>query len=149
MTAFAFQETVPAPSMLTSALGTGGANIWTDKELGKAVKLSAADDSTMVLAAGGDEIIGFVGAIAIGTVNDGFSHGSVQISGWREAQVGANQGATAMAVGDLVVADTQVAHGTAGKPKVKTSASAKSGWRVMRILSGTGGVGDNVLLFRG
>lgn len=148
MTAFAFQETVPAPTMLTSALGTGGANIWTDKELGKAVKLSTAADSTMVLCAGGDEIFGFVGAIAIGTVNNGFSHGSVQIEGWKEAVVGANQGATAMAVGDSVVADTQTAFGTAGLPAVKTSATAKRGWIVMRILSGTGVAGARVLLFR-
>lgn len=145
MTAFAFRETVPAPSMLTSALGTGGVNIWTDKELGKAVKLSATDDSTMVLATEDDEIFGFVGAIAIGTVNDGFSHGSVQIGGWREAQVGANQGVTAMAVGDFVVADDQVAFGTAGYPKVKTAAG-RSCWRVMRVLSGTGVAGDKVLL---
>lgn len=148
MTAFAYRETVPAPTMLTTALGTGGANIWTDKEAGKAVKLSPSADSTMVPCAGGDEIVGFVGAIAIGTVNAGYSHGSVQVSGWREAQVGANQGATAMAVGDFVVADTQVAFGTAGMPKVKTSATAKGGWRVMRIVSGTGVAGDTVLLLK-
>ena len=148
MTAFAFRETVPAPTMLTSALGTGGANIWTDKEIGKPVKLSTADDSTMILAEGGDEIFGFVKALAIGTVNDGFSHGSVQIEGWMEAVVGANQGATAMAVGDTVVADTQVAFGTAGAAKVKTSASSRRGWIVRRILSGTGVAGDRVLLFR-
>lgn len=148
MTAFAFRETVPAPTMLTSALGTGGANIWTDKEIGKPVKLSAADDSTMILATGADEIFGFVKALSIGTVNDGFSHGSVQIEGWMEAAVGANQGATAMAVGDTVVADTQVAFGTAGVAKVKTSATSRRGWIVMRILSGTGVAGDGVLLFR-
>lgn len=148
MTAFAFNETVPAPTMLTSALGTGGANIWTDKEVGKAVKLSTTNDSTMELCAGGDEIFGFVGAIAIGTVNSGFSHGSVQIEGWKVAKVGANQGATPMAVGDSVVADTQTAHGTAGLPTVKTSATAKRGWIVMRKLTGTGVAGDQVLLFR-
>lgn len=147
MTAFAFRETVPAPSMLTSALGTGGVNVWTDKELNKAVKLSATDDSTMVLATEDDEIFGFVGAIAMGTVNNGFSHGSVQIAGWREAQVGANQGVTPMAVGDSVVADDQVAFGTAGYPKVKTSATG-TGWKVMRILSGTGVAGDKVLLLK-
>lgn len=153
MTAFAFRETVPAPSMLTSALGTGGANIWTDKEIGKAVKLSTDDDSTMILATNGDEIIGFVGAIAIGTVNDGFSHGSVKISGWQEALIGSHQpddgeltpAIVPAKVGDLVVADDQTAHGTAGLPKVKTATSGGS-WRIMRILSGTGVVGDKVLL---
>lgn len=148
MTAFAFQETVPAETTITSALGTGGANIWTDKETGKAVKLSTTNDSTMELATGGDEIFGFVSSLAIGTVNSGFSHGSVKIEGWQIAKVGTNQGATAMAVGDSVVADTQVAFGTAGLPAVKTSASAKRGWIVMRKLTGTGVAGDQVLLFR-
>jgi hypothetical protein len=142
--------------MMTSALGTGGANIWTDKELGKAVKLSQADDSTMVLATNGDEIDGFVGAIAIGTVNDGFSHGSVKTEGWQEALIGTHQPDTggqtptvvAAKVGDWVVADDQIAFGTAGLPKVKTSATARSGWKIMRILSGTGVVGDKVLLAR-
>ena len=153
MTAFAFRETVPAPTMLTAAFGTGGANIWTDKEIGKAVKLSQADDSTVVLAADGDEIFGFVGAIAIGTVNDGFSHGSVQIEGWHEATIGSHQPTTggqsptvvAAKVGDYVVADDQVAHGTAGLPKVKTSAG-RTCWRIMRILTGTDVVEDKVLL---
>ena len=148
MTTFAFQETVPAPTMLTSALGTGGSNIWTDKEVGKAVKLSTTNDSTMELCTGGDEIFGFVGAIAIGTVNNGFSHGSVQVEGWQVAKVGANQGGTPMAVGDSVVADTQVAFGTAGLPAVKTSATSKRGWIVMRKLTGTGVAGNEVLLFR-
>jgi hypothetical protein len=125
--------------MLTSALGTGGVNIWTDKELGKAVKLSEADDSTMILATDGDEIIGFVGAIAIGTVNAGFSHGSVKIDGGQTPTV------VAAKVGDLVVADDQTAFGTAGLPKVKTATTGGS-WRIMRILSGTGVVGDKVLL---
>lgn len=148
MTAFAFQETVPAPTMMTAALGTGSAQVWTDKEIGKALKLSASDDSTMVHVTGGDEIFGFLKAVAIGTVNDGYGHGSVQIEGWMEAKVGANQGGSAMAVGDWVVADTPVAHGTAGMATVKTSASAKQGWQVMRILSGTGVAGDSVLLFK-
>lgn len=145
MTVFRFQETVPAPTMLTSALGNGS-TVWTDKEVGKAVKLSSADDSTMVLAEEGDDIIGFVGAIAIGTVNDGFSHGSVQVDGWKICQVGANQGATAMAVGDFVVADDQLAVGTSGLAKVKT-ASGRSCWRVMRILTGTGSAGSQVLVY--
>lgn len=155
MTAFAFNETVPAPTMLTSALGTGGANIWTDAEKGKAVKLSTSQDSTHVLATNGDEIDGFVGALAIGTVNNGYSHGSVQIEGWMVAKIGTHQptaGNPAVVVaakpGDWVVADDQPAFGTAGLPNVKTSSTAKSGWKVMRVLTGTGVVGDQVLLFK-
>ena len=144
MTAFAFRETVPAPTMITSAFGDGS-TVWTDKEVGKAVKLSATDDSTMVLAGEDDDIIGFVKAIAIGTVNGGFSHGSVQIEGWMEAVVGANQ-ATALVPGDFVVADDQAAVGTAGPAKVK-KAAGRSCWRVMRIVSGTGAAGDTVLIY--
>lgn len=144
MTAFAFRETVPAPTMITSAFGNGS-TVWTDKEVGKAVKLSATDDSTMVLAGEDDDIIGFVKAIAIGTVNAGFSHGSVQIEGWMEAVVGANQ-ATALVPGDFVVADDQAAVGTAGPAKVK-KAAGRSCWRVMRIVSGTGAAGDTVLIY--
>lgn len=144
MTAFAFRETVPAPTMLTAALGNGSV-IWTDKEVGKAIKLNASADSAVTHCVEDDEIFGFVGAIAIGTVNQGFSHGSVQIAGWKEAQVGSNQ-VGAVAVGDYVVADDQVAAGTAGMAKVKNGGTG--GWKVMRIVSGTGVAGDTVLLLK-
>lgn len=144
MTVFRFQETVPAPTMLTAAMGDGN-TLWTDKEVGKAVKLSGSDDSTVVLAGEDDDIIGFVSAIAIGTVNDGFTHGSIQVDGWKQVVVGANE-AGALVPGDFVVADDQAAVGTAGSAKVK-KAAGRSCWRVMRIISGTGVAGDQVLIY--
>ena len=148
MTAFNFVETVPAPTLLTGALGTGIGNVWKDVDVGKAVRLSGTDDSTFVVASEDDEIFGFVKAIAVGTVNDGFALGSVQYEGWMNAVVGANQGSSPMAVGDLVVADVQANMGTASLPKVKTSAASPRGWIVMRIVSGSGSAGSEVLLFR-
>lgn len=148
MTAFKFVETVPAPTMLTTALGTGSGNTWTDSDIGKAVKLSTAHDSTCALATQGDEIFGFVKAVGVGTVNNGYSHGSIQVEGWVSAKVGANQGSTPMAVGDHVVADTQAAMGTSALPSVKTSSTSRMGWKVARIVSGAGAAGSEVLLFR-
>ena len=161
MTTFVFTETVPT-ELEPAALGANSSGKFVSADLNKAVKHGTANN--FVLATGRDEIDGFVKAIEPFTVNDGFSFGGVQREGRVAAQVGANQGGTPMAVGDYVVADTQVALGTAGAAKVKTGvAFAQSGttpfavtngtplkalWKCIRIISGTGVAGDDVLLER-
>lgn len=162
MPSFAFTELVPNDSIESGCLGPNSSTKFTDKDIGKAVKYGTADN--FVLAAQGDEIVGFVNSVEPMTYNGGFSFGGVQKAGRKLAVVGANQGGTPMAVDDLVVADTQVTLGTAGEPKVKTGvAYAQSGttpfavteqtpkhfkWRCMKIVSGTGVAGDTVLLER-
>jgi hypothetical protein len=163
MTAFAFEETVPEPTRLSSALGDGVTKWQSAYDVGKAVKMSTAQNH--VLCATNDEIDGFVKTIEIFSVNNGYSFGSVQIDGWIEAVVGPNQGATPMAVGDFVLADTQIALGTGtpvpqwtnppGTPpsmptgptaRVRTGSPTRKRWRVMRIKSGAGAAGSVVLL---
>lgn len=147
MTTFAFSELVNAPlaDVVDAALGANSSGKFNAKDIGKCVKMGASQN--YVLATGGDEIEGFVATIADFTVNSGFSFGSVQRNKRFIAEVGANQGATAMAVLDLVVADTQVALGTAGAPKVKTGSPTTYKWRVIRRY-GDGTAGTKVLLER-
>ncbi len=144
MTDFAFTELVPNKAEST-ALGATATNEFSTTDVGKAVKLSTADNH--ILATNGDEIGGFVNSVEPFTVNDGYSFGGIQKEGRKEAVVGANQVGT-MAIDDLVVADTQVALGTAGAPKVKTGTPTRFLWRCIKIISGTGVAGDTVLLER-
>ena len=162
MATFTFRDTVPVGVRLTALLGVDKNNKFADADAGKAVKLGTSHNYVPVAA--GDDIEGFCDSIQPETQGGGFSYGGVQIDGWRQAQVGANQGGTPMAVGDYVVADTPVALGTAGMAKVKTGAAfAQSGttpfavtlptpkkffWRVYEIVTGTGVAGDTVLLLR-
>jgi hypothetical protein len=76
-------------------------------DIGKAVKLSG---NTVVVCADGDEIYGFISSVEAGSKN-GYSIGSVVCDAGRE--VWANDLAGGLAVGDLVVASTAVALGTA------------------------------------
>lgn len=131
---------------LPTALGDG-VTLWTDTELNKLVKY-ASQDSTMVQCAGGDQIDGIVQKIESHTVNGGYSFGAVVPEGDFVVEVGANQVGT-LAVNTMVVADTQVAIGTAGYGKVKAVAgSVYSPWKCIRIVSGTGVSGDKVLIRR-
>lgn len=127
-------------------LGVDASHKLTSKDVGKALKLAALNN--MVLCATTDQIDGFLVAVEPTTHNAGFAFGTVQRGGRVEAKVGANQGATPMAVGDLVVADTQAAIDTAGGAVVITGAPALNKWRCLRIISGTGVAGDTVLLER-
>lgn len=145
MTAFAFNETVPA-EVFSTALGTGSGNQFTTNDVGKVVKLGTAQN--YVLASGGNEIEGFVTSVEPFTVNGGYTFGGVTDEGFKEVVVGANQGATPMAVGDWVVADTQTALGTAAAGAVKTGTPTKFLWRCVRIISGTGAAGSAVLVQR-
>lgn len=76
-------------------------------DIGKPVKLSG---DTVVLCASGDEIYGIVESVEPGTVG-GYSHGGVLCDSGCEAY--ATDEAGTLSVGDLVVAGTAVAFGTA------------------------------------
>lgn len=158
MTTFAYKETAPAGKIVAAALGPNSATKFADADIGKPVKMGTANN--YVLCVAGDEIEGFVTSMEPFTVNSGFSFGSVLVNGRKEVVVGTGT----VAVGDLVVADTQAVLGTAGDPKVKKgTAASQSGvtpfaftertpnthlWRVISIVSGTGAVGDKVLIER-
>lgn len=165
MTTFAFDVLVPAEQIISSALGTGSGNTFASpSDVGKAVTLGTANNH--VLAAANAEIDGFVNSVDPGTVNAGYSFGGVLTKGRILAVVGANQGATPMAVGDYVVADAQLALGTVGSnqqwsapgtppsnptgptAQVKTGSPTKKLWRCIRKVSGTGAAGSVVVLER-
>jgi hypothetical protein len=166
MTAFAFGVTAPANEIITSALGTGTGNTFNSpSDIGKAVVLGTSQNH--VLASAGNDIDGFVNSVESYTVNGGFSFGGVLVEGRIQAVVGANQGATPMAVTDYVVADVQLALGTVGTnqqwtgypgtppstptgptAQVKTGAPTRKFWRCISIISGTGAAGSVVLLER-
>lgn len=164
MPTFKFTPLVNSPfaDVISAALGDGSSEIWSSDDVGKAVKLSA--DSTYALCSAGDEIEGFVVAVDAGpTVNSGFSFGSVQRNKRVEAEVASDQSGT-MAVGDLVIAGAGAVMGTSQKAMVKSgTAASQSGttpfaytertpnthlWRCIAIVSGTGAVGDTVLIER-
>jgi hypothetical protein len=146
MADFSFNTTVPYPTMRSALLGASTSAKMTDSDVGKAVKFGGA--LNYVLCSGGNDIEAFVNSVEPFTMGNGFSFGGVQSEGWRYAKVGANQGATPMAAGDYVVADTQTTLNTAGIATVKTGTPAKYFWRCMQIMSGTGVAGDSVLLYR-
>lgn len=149
MADFSFNLRTHSPDILdvvSSALGSAPDNKFRhDKDRGKAVKL--AGEGTHDICAGGDEIVGFIDSVKGITVNDGYSFGGVRRGGTAEAVVGANQGTTAMAVGDLVVADDQEAAGVDGTAKVKTGAPTRRLWEVISV-KGDGKPGSRVILER-
>lgn len=157
-----FQPTVPTNAVIATHLGADGTapNRFTDNDIGKAVKLAGSDN--YVLAADGNEIEGFVLAIEPGTIDEGFSYGSVQKDG---RVIAINKGAGAIAVGAYVVAAAQAALGTKNDtggnnfdpcPHVKAGAVGTPGssfttpavyfWRVISLLGGNGGVGTAILI---
>lgn len=171
MPTFVFTELVndPPARVDSACLGVDGqvASRFGDNDVGKAVKMGTANN--FVLCDAGDEIEGFVSSIsAEGTYNGGFSFGGVQRDRRILAEIGANQGATPAAVGDYVVADDQIALGTAGLAQVKTGTAfsqlneapytvtqespRRFKWRIIRIVSngpgGAGTAGSVVLLNR-
>lgn len=138
-------------NVITTRLGAGGnvggtgGEVWTDKEVGKVVKLGPS--STHVLCAGGDDIEAIVDNIDSGPTNGGYTMGGVARGnrGFRvKAQVGAGQ-VGALTLGAQVVADEQLAVGTAGIAQVKAGTGAVNKWRVLRLL-GDGTAGTYVIL---
>lgn len=98
----------------TFRMGTKEAPL-VDADMGKAVKLGA--ESQVVLAGPDDEIFGFASSLESGT-QDGYKIGGVVTYSYQAADTGV------VAVGTLVVVDTNPATGTAGKTKVKAGAAA-------------------------
>lgn len=145
---FKFQPLVDAGLVgvtISAALGTPSVK-FTDNERGKPVKLATADN--YVLTTAGDEIEAFVETVEPWTVNQGYSFGTVRRQMRVFAKVGDNQGATPMAVKDLVVADVQSADGVGDSyAKVKTGTPTTFKWRVIRR-EGNGTAGTIVLLER-
>ena len=152
MSTFAFNVKVndPFADVTDAALGTAGQG-WGDEEIGKAVKLSTANN--YVLCSDGDPMEGFVCAVEPNTVNAGVSFGAVQ----RNKRVVAvlDTGETGVTVGTVVVAGAQAAVGTANassapvvaaEPVPGTSAGNFI-WRVIRLIDG-GDAGDRVLIER-
>lgn len=165
MSTFVFDVTAPTPQVISSALGTGGSNLFSSPaDIGKPVVLAAANNH--VLASAGNEIAGFVNSVESFTVNGGYSFGGITVKGRVKAVIGPNQGGTNAAVGDYVVADTQNALGTVGAYQgwsapgtapstptgptalVKTGAPTKKLWQIIRIVSGAGAAGSVVILER-
>lgn len=164
MSTFNFNVKVndPFADITDAALGTSGQG-WGDEEIGKAVKLSTANN--YVLCEDDDEIEGFVVAIEPNTVNSGVSFGAVQRDGRFLAVLAA--GVSNATVGMYVVAAAQEAVGTqvnSNRPLVKPGAAASqlgSGtyaytertpntflWRIIRLVSGGDDAGGVVLIER-
>ena len=151
--------TVPFPDSQTVMLGagTGAANNYSQAELGKTVKL--AGDSRYVLTAAGDEIEGTIVAVEQAT-QAGYTIGSVAKYESGEMffatadGIQATPGTGAIAIGDYVVAGTQVAKDTARTvyPKVCKATAAGSAlnhkFRVVSFFTGTGAVGDTLVIER-
>lgn len=148
MTDFKFTPLVNSPhaDVVSAALGATASKLFGSVDIGQAVKLGAAQNYVQVVA--GNDVEGVVVAVDGVTVNDGYSFGSVQKDKRIRAQVAADQVST-ITPGGLVVAGTPIALGTAnGKPQVKDGAPVNYKWRVIRIISGTGVAGDDVLIER-
>lgn len=147
MAEFAFNVLAQSPDRLnvvSSKLGPNVATKYSQADTGKAVKLGTA--ANHVLCVAGDDLEGFIDSVDAATQN-GFSFGGVArcTRGSRvDAQVGAGQAGN-LALGALVVADTQLAIGTKGRAQVKAGAPTTNKWRVMNV-RGTGAAGTMVVL---
>lgn len=130
-------------NVISTKLGPNAATKPVMADVGKAMKMGAV--SNYVFCADGDELEGFLDSIDAATAG-GFAFGGVAHpnSGFRvEVQVG---GATALVVGDLVVAGVQIVSGTKGLPVVKKGTPVNFKYRVINLYTGAGAVGTTVLL---
>lgn len=129
----------------TAALGAVAGENWTVKEVGKCVSLEAASaDCNYKLAANTDDIEAICTSVEPGTVNGGFSVGTVQKNGRARAVV---TGAP-LAVKDQVVCAAQIAVGTVGLAQVKAGTGVIYKWRVLDLLGSNGGIGTTILIER-
>lgn len=171
MAKFMITETIHSEQVKTVRLGSGtiaNSGGYTDKEVGKAVKLTA--ESRYALCAAGDAIEGVVSTVNGGSY-DGFSIGGIVSTGYKAAVcdgIQATPGTGTIAVGDYVVCGTVVAAGTALsgnlkvckatiQPGVTEAAAAadvndhinaaKFMWRVVS-LGAAGAVGDTCVIER-
>lgn len=150
MSKFMIVETIHSEKVQTVRLGqTGSANLYSDKEVGKAVKLTA--ESRYELCALGDAVEGVVSSVNLGTY-DGYSIGGIVSKGYKEVTFDGSQaaGTGAITVGSYVVVGTVAAKDTAlsGPLKVRLAtdqAAAKAAPFKARVVSlgsvGTGAVG--------
>lgn len=156
MAKFKFGVLVDGAAVVTARVadGTGSSNQLTKSDNGKLLKLKG--DSQYGLCAVGNEIEGFLVQGDDQAPQDGYNLGSVQMEGRFVAVcdgLQATPGTGTIAVGDFVVAGTPVARGTAlteAGPRVCKATASSSGltflWRVVSIVSGTGAVGDTVIV---
>lgn len=151
---FEITETIHSEKIKTVRLADGtytasAANVYSDAEKGKAVKLS--DDSRYVLCAVGDTIEGVITSINLGRYDD-YTIGGIVSTGYKEVTFDGSQaaGTGAITIGTYVVAGTPVAKGTALSAAVKVrsatdQAAAKAAPFKARVVSlgsaGTGAVG--------
>jgi hypothetical protein len=173
-TAHRIVPTGPSPDQTTARLGSAAtSDNYTDKEVGKAVKLGT--DSAYVLCVAGDPIQGIITAVDLAT-SAGWSVGSVQTHAKGANQrvfatadgLQATPGTGTIAVGDYVVTGTVVAKGTAlgdaffkvtkatvqpgAVPADLTAAGAQvlaalHAWRVVSLGPvGTGAVGTMIVI---
>lgn len=156
MAKFQMKETLDQLARIVTARvadGTGTANQLNDVDTGKFVKL--VGDSQYGLCAVGNDIEGVLETANEMGTQDGFNIGSVRYTGRATVTLDGLQGTPGtgtIAVGDVVVAGTVVARGTAigGYPKVckaTTPANVVFKWRVV-ALYGTGAVGQTALIER-
>lgn len=139
--------------IISTCLGTGPSDQYSDKEVGKAAKMGA--EANHVVCVTGDEIEAFIDSIDDGgTENEGFTFGGVARGGRHLAVIGSDQGGTAAKLLDLVVASDQPAVGTkvtapgkasgeagpdAGVAVVKTGSPTTHKWRIVHIYNGGDG----------
>ena len=152
MSTFAFNVKIndPFADITDAALGASALDGWGDEELGKAVKLGAANN--YVLCGANDPMEGFVVAMEPNTVNQGFSFGSVQRNRRVEAQLAIGQ--TGVTVGATVTAGAQEAVGTntsGNKPLVQVETTPGDAgdfvWRVVGLRT-DGEAGSTVVIER-
>ena len=157
MAKFEMTVLVPENSQETARLGSGTRTAGTalvDADKGKLLKLAGA--SRYDLCAAGDAIEASLTAVETAPLDD-YTIGTVQTAGRLKVTcdgLQATPGTGTVAVGDLVVASTPVAAGTAlgtlVYPKVAQATSQTPGlfnWRVVHV-SVDGSVGDTAIIER-
>ena len=147
--------TLPVGKVIAVRLGQGSADKYSDLDSGKIVKLTA--ESRYELAVAGDPIEGVIVQVETGT-SGGYTIGGVmtgQDNGFFFATADglqATPGVGTIAIGDLVVAGSITAKGTAlaAYPKVCKATSqtlVRHAWRVVSLGPvGTGAVGTRLCL---
>lgn len=152
MPKFLISETIHSEKVKTVRLGTTAA-VYTNKEVGKAVKLAGLDN--YVLCSAGDAIEGIISSSKFDNEGkvDGYALGGIVDKGYKSVVfdgLQASPGTGAIAAGDFVVAGTVVAFGTALSASLKVvkatdQAAAKAAPFKARVVSlgaaGTGAVG--------
>jgi len=117
MPKFQITETIHSEKVLTVRLGQAGvANRYSDKDAGKAVKLTG--ESRYELCEAGEPIEGVIISVNTGSVDD-FSIGGIVCKGYKEVSFG-----TAVAVGEYVVAGAQAVKGVAEAGPLKVNKAA-------------------------